>query len=141
MALDDLLEGRHVREVLAAQQQLAHALELVLDGDERRQHAVAIVNGGVNVGDRARLAGAPLIDGERLQAMQQHQLGVEPGSILFDQRRQLARVMASPTPVPSRRRLRRGLAHASRIGVSSFRASSLAVTSFLSATSSSREVM
>ena len=51
MERDDFLERRQVREVLAELQQLlAHAFELVFDGDERRHHAVAIVDRRLHLG-------------------------------------------------------------------------------------------
>jgi len=103
MERDDFLEGRHVREVLAELEQLLpNALELVFDRDERGHDAIAVVERRLHLGRRSGLARAPLIDGNRLQAMEEHQLRIEAGAVLFDEREEVLKghriTVRAPTP-------------------------------------------
>ena len=92
MERDDVLEVGHVHEPVAiCEQLLPDASQLVLDRDERGHHAVAVVDRGLHVGDRADLAGPALIDRDGLQPMEQHELRVESSSILLDQGSELSR--------------------------------------------------
>ena len=139
VAVDDLLERREIGQPFpAGLQLLAYAFELVLDLDQCGQHAIAIVNGRVKVGNRPGLAHAALFEGQGLQPVQQHQLGVEAGAVLIDEGNQLLAGHGVQTAAGICVEI---CVHASRTGVSSFRASSIAVTSCLSATSSNRDVM
>src|SRR5262245_22008693 len=99
---------------------------------------MAPIDDRVKLSDRSGLAGAALLDRECLQTMQQHHLGLEAGAVLLDERDEIG-LYHRPTAFGNVASAAIVL-HASRSGVRSLLASSMAVTSCFSVTSSSRAV-